>query len=203
MSDVNARFQGSIPEHYDRHLGPVIFEPFAADLARRVSVQAPGSLLEIACGTGILTAELRARLDPDVHLLATGYSRGAISLTMRDVGRCYVQYVNGEYERTGTLYEGRFKSSLVETRPYFLTCMRYIELNPVRASMVGHPAEYPWSSFGQNASGEPSGLVVAHAEYLQLGGDPQSRGETYRRLFDNAISDDQLAAIPGYLLLHR
>jgi len=130
-----------------------------------------------------------------VHLLATGYSGGAISLTMRDVGRRYVQYFNGEYERTGTLYEGRFKSSLVETTRYFLTCMRYIELNPVRAGIVTHPADYSWSSFCQNASGDPSGLVVAHAEYLQLGANPRNRGEAYRRLFDEAIGDDQLAAI--------
>ena len=90
MSDVNARFQGSIPQHYDRHLGPVIFEPFAADLARRVSVDAPGSLLEIACGTGILTAELHARLDPGVHLVATDLNQPMIDharTRVRDANR--------------------------------------------------------------------------------------------------------------------
>jgi putative transposase len=114
---------------------------------------------------------------------------------MQDVGRRHAQHVNRVYKRTGALYEGRFKSSLVETSTYFLACMRYIELNPVRAGMVGHPSAYPWSSFKQNVSGEPSGLIKAHAEYLQLGRDPPARGEAYRRLFDEAIGEDQLAAI--------
>ncbi len=151
--------------------------------------------LREACSDNDCSVHAFVLMTNHVHLLATGYSRGAISLTMRDVGRRYVQYVNGEYKRTGTLYEGRFKSSLVETSSYFLTCMRYLELNPVRACMVRHPGDYPWSSFGENASGEPGGLVVAHAEYLQLASDPHSRGAAYCRLFDEAISDDQLAAI--------
>jgi len=130
-----------------------------------------------------------------VHLLATGRARMALSKAMQDVGRRYARYVNSAYARTGTLYEGRFKSSLVETRAYFLTCMRYIELNPVRAGMVRHPGEYLWSSFRQNISGEPTGLVKPHAEYLRLGKTPERRGEAYRGLFEVAISDPELAAI--------
>src|SRR5258706_2525733 len=92
-----------------------------------------------------------------VHLLATARAQMGISRMMQDVGRAYVKHVNTRRRRTGALYEGRFKSSVVETRSYFLACMRYIELNPVRAALVSHPAQFPWSSFGQNISGDPSG----------------------------------------------
>src|SRR2546422_6579877 len=101
-----------------------------------------------------------------VHLLATGKRPGSISRTMQSVERRYSRYVNSAYGRTGTLYDGRFKSSIVETGAYFLACMRYIELNPVRAGMVAMPADFAWSSFRQNSSGLPKGLITAHAEYL-------------------------------------
>lgn len=114
---------------------------------------------------------------------------------MQDLGRAYVKRVNWKYKRTGALFEGRFKSSLVETRSYFLTCMRYIELNPVRARIVEHPAQFAWSSFGQNITGEPTGLITPHPEYLALGHDPEGRGESYRRLFVDDIGPDELEAI--------
>jgi len=78
MGDVNARFEGSIPQFYDRHLGPVIFEPYAADLARRIDRRPPGPVLEIACGTGILTAQLRRLLGPDTALVATDLNQAMI-----------------------------------------------------------------------------------------------------------------------------
>ena len=130
-----------------------------------------------------------------VHLLATGNGSMSLSRMMQDVGRRYVKYVNTAYKRSGALYEGRFKSSLVESSSYFLTCMRYIELNPVRAGMTPSPAEYPWSSFAQNASGEPGGLVSAHPEYVALGADPARRAMIYVKLFEEAITDRHLAAI--------
>lgn len=130
-----------------------------------------------------------------VHLLATSRARMGLSKAMQDIGRRYARYVNSAYRRTGTLYEGRFKSSLVETGTYLLTCMRYIELNPVRAGMARHPGGYPWSSFSQNVSGEPTGLVKPHAEYLQLGTTPERRGDAYLRLFEEAIPDRELVAI--------
>lgn len=138
-----------------------------------------------------------------VHVLATGNRRMAISGMMQDLGRRYVLYVNKRHGRTGSLYEGRFRSSLVETSSYFLTCMRYVELNPVRAGMVRTPGECPWSSFRQNASGEPSGLLRPHAEYLQLGADPQRRGEAYLRMFDEAIDESRLKAIRESAQMNR
>jgi len=130
-----------------------------------------------------------------VHVLATPRAAGGLSKMMQDIGRKYVRYVNMSHERTGGLYEGRFKSNLVETSSYFLTCMRYIELNPVRARMVEHVAHYPWSSFGQNVTGEPTGLITPHPEYLALGSEPESRGAAYYRLFDHEIDAVELDAI--------
>lgn len=130
-----------------------------------------------------------------IHLLATGRSHGALSQMMQSVGRRYARYVNVRYGRTGTLFEGRFKSSLVESERYFMTCMRYIELNPVRAGMVGQPAEYPWSSHRDNVSGAPCGLLTAHAEYLRLGREALARGAAYRALFRETIPADEIDRI--------
>jgi len=86
-----------------------------------------------------------------VHLLVTPENESSLSGMMQSLGRRYVRYVNHTYKRTGTLWEGRYKSSLVQSENYLLTCSRYIELNPVRANMVETPAEYRWSSYGHNA----------------------------------------------------
>ena len=86
-----------------------------------------------------------------IHLLATPGQAHSITHMMQDLGRKYVRYINHTYRRTGSLWEGRFKASLVDSEAYLLTCMRYIEMNPVRANMVQHPAEYAWSSYASNA----------------------------------------------------
>ena len=88
-----------------------------------------------------------------VHLLVTPASRESVSCMMQALGRSYVRYINITYKRTGTLWEGRFKSSIVDSERYFLTVSRYIELNPVRAKMTLHPGAYPWSSFRANGMG--------------------------------------------------
>jgi putative transposase len=134
-------------------------------------------------------------MDNHVHLLATSQVSGAVSRLMQDVGRRYVKRVNKKYGRTGTRFEGRFKSSIVQTDAYFLACMRYIEMNPVRAAMVAHPEQFRWSSHRSNASGAPAGLLTPHAEYLALGNQPLERAAAYRRLFDEAIESKQIEAI--------
>ncbi|MEZ0122918.1 MAG: transposase [Candidatus Reddybacter sp.] len=91
-----------------------------------------------------------------VHLLVTPQTSQSIGKTLQSVGRRYVQYFNHSYRRTGTLWEGRYKATLIDSECYLLTCMRYIELNPLRANMVVHPNEYPWSSYRVNAEGEES-----------------------------------------------
>lgn len=130
-----------------------------------------------------------------VHLLATGRAQGSISRMMQDLGRAYVSHVNKLHGRTGALYEGRFKSSVVETMTYFLTCMRYIELNPVRARMVRHPSAYPWSSYRQNITGEPAGLITAQPEYRSLGRDREERAAAYERLLEAPLDEKEIDVI--------
>jgi putative transposase len=130
-----------------------------------------------------------------VHLLATPREDHAASRMMQDLGRAYVTHVNKRHCRTGALYEGRFKSSLVETTRYFLACMRYIEMNPVRARMADSPGAYEWSSHGQNITGEPGGLITPHAEYLMLGRDAVQRALSYGRLFEEPENADELGTI--------
>lgn len=130
-----------------------------------------------------------------VHLLVTGEVTGSISVLMQSLGRRYVRYINRCYGRTGTLWEGRFKSSLIESERYFLTCSRYIELNPVRAAMVREPADYPWSSYTAHADGQGEPWLIDHACYVALGRDATARQTAYRALFQDAIDQETLTAI--------
>jgi putative transposase len=131
-----------------------------------------------------------------VHLLLTPETKGSISKMIPMLGRYYVQYFNDIYERTGTLWEGRYKSTLIDSENYLLTGYRYIELNPVRAiDMAGHPAEYPWSSYGFNALGKEALLITPHEEYLRLGKTATDRQKAYRALFKLRIPDRTLENI--------
>jgi putative transposase len=116
---------------------------------------------------------------------------------MRDVGRRYVQYINYTYRRSGTLWEGRFKSILVDAQRYFFTCCRYIELNPVRAGIVTRPEEYRWSSHCHYALGREDHLVTAHEEYQALGNDETARRQAYRELFSGHLDENVLTEIRG------
>jgi len=127
-----------------------------------------------------------------VHLLITPQAKYGISHTMQDTGRKFVQYMNRSYRRSGTLWEGRYKASLVESEAYLLTCMRYIEMNPVRAGMVEHPGDYRWSSYAANANGKGNPIVSQHPQYLQLGRDTSMRQYAYRELFRGALDTTQL-----------
>lgn len=130
-----------------------------------------------------------------VHLLLTPHSNQAVSHLMQYVGRHYVPYINAKYGRTGTLWEGRFKASSIDTRNYLLACYRYIELNPVRARIVQLPEEYRWSGCRSNALGESNTLLSPHSEYLSLGSTPSARRSSYKAMFEQAISDRELDAI--------
>ena len=119
-----------------------------------------------------------------VHLLITPHKEDGISKTMQMVGRYYVQYFNFTNKRSGTLWEGRYKASLVDSEAFALTCYRYIELNPVRADMVSHAAEYPWSSYRSNGLGQADALLTPHSLYGALGATEEERQAAYRALFD-------------------
>lgn len=122
-----------------------------------------------------------------VHLLVTPHTEDGIGKMMQILGRYYVQYFNHNYKRIGTLWEGRYKATLIDSEQYLLTCMRYIELNPVRANMVNHPADYQWSSYGFNGLGKEDQLVIPHPEYKRLGAAEQDRQSAYRQLFRSRI----------------
>ncbi|MCX4187664.1 transposase [Methylophaga sp. OBS4] len=129
-----------------------------------------------------------------VHLLMTPLESGAIGKVMQSVGRRYVQYFNHCYQRTGTLWEGRYKSALIDSDRYALTCYRYIEMNPVRAGMVQSPAEYRWSSYHTNALGKSDELITPHELYSELAEDDVRRQQIYRELVseqvDASVIDD-------------
>jgi putative transposase len=130
-----------------------------------------------------------------VHLLATPRADRALSRLMQSLGRRYVRWFNDRHERSGTLWEGRFGASLVESEAYLLACMRYIELNPVRAGMVRRPADYRWSSYAANGLGTADPLVTPHPVYLALRAATPKRLAAYRRLCEHAIEKEVLAAI--------
>jgi len=137
-----------------------------------------------------------------VHLLCTPRVENAVSQMMQSLGRRYVRYFNFSYKRTGTLWEGRFKSCLVQEEGYLLQLYRYIELNPVRGGMVEHPSDYAWSSYLINALGKISELCTPHPLYLALGSEPIERQSRYRELFKHHIEgklleDIRLAANKG------
>ena len=131
-----------------------------------------------------------------VHLLVTPRAAHSIAKMMQSLGRYYVQYFNYSYKRTGTLWEGRYKATLIDTECYLLICMRYIELNPVRAAnMVDHPSKYPWSSYRYNALGGRDNLITPHEEYTRLGVSGEERRWAYRQLFRTHIPEMTLEAI--------
>lgn len=126
-----------------------------------------------------------------VHLLVTPTDDSGPSRMMQQLGRRYVRYFNTKYQRSGTLWEGRFRSSLIDTDRYLLACYRYIELNPVRARMVSTPSAYRWTSYKTNAFGARSALITPHDVWISLGTCPSTRQKNYRRLFDDEV-DEQI-----------
>jgi putative transposase len=130
-----------------------------------------------------------------VHILCTPHMSNSISLMMQSLGRQYVRYFNGCYGRTGTLWEGRYKSCLVQVEDYLLQLYRYIELNPVRANMIEDPADYHWSSYQINGLGKDSELCTPHPIYLALHSNAIQRQVVYRALFTSHLEGKLLADI--------
>ncbi len=129
-----------------------------------------------------------------VHLLLTPKKAENVPKLIMSLGRRYVQYINRSHARTGTLWDSRYKSSLIHADTYLVTCQRYIELNPVRAAMVDDPAHYRWSSYRANALGQTDSLLTPHSLYLAIGQTDKARQANYRALFrahlDSAAIDD-------------
>jgi putative transposase len=130
-----------------------------------------------------------------IHLLVTPQNKNSVSLMMQYVGRHYVPYIHNTYGTSGTIWEGRYKASLIQDETYLLTCMRYIELNPVRAGMVKSPGAYRWSSYGVNGLGKDNDLIHAHDLYKALGRTVLQRNQAYRELFKAHVDDGVLNEI--------
>lgn len=130
-----------------------------------------------------------------VHLLLSPPQPQDVPRLIISLGRRYVQYINKTYRRTGTLWDSRYKSSLVQEDTYLLLCQRYIELNPVRAAMVDDPAHYRWSSYAANALGQSDSLITPHPLYTAMAADDAGRRENYRALFRSQIDSSAIADI--------
>lgn len=142
-----------------------------------------------------------------VHLLVTPMAEHGVTHLMQDTGRKYVRYLNHRYQRTGTLWEGRYKSSLIDSEAYLLECMRYIELNPVRGGLVAQPNDYPWSSYASNAQGKMNSLLTPHPLMTHFGIDARRQQLAYQELFkyplDPEIVDSIREALNQELVLGR
>ena len=164
----------------------------AADNADREFLR--GYLQHAACTHGV-AVHAYVLMTNHVHILATPARKDSLPRMIQSLGRVYVRYYNDKHLRTGTLWEGRYKAAIVDEEEYLLLCMRYIELNPVRAGMVRNAGDYAWSSFRANALGARDNLLRPHALYLGLGENVRSRCTAYRAALGIPIAEADLARI--------
>ena len=129
------------------------------------------------------------------HLLVTPQTLDGLPQMMQAVGRRYVRYFNDRQQRSGTLWEGRYKSTLIQTDRYLLACMAYIDLNPVRAALVDQPQDYPWSSHGHYIGQRVDKLISPHPLIWELGNTPFAREAAYAQLVQSGVSAGQQAAL--------
>ena len=161
------------------------------------------SLLADTATTGALVIHAYVLLSNHVHLLVSSGELGSISSGLRWLGQCYVQAFNRRHRRSGPLWEGRFKSCLVDSDTYLLAVYRYIELNPVRAAMVDAPNRYRWSSVHGNLGSLVDPVLTPQDCFMASGLDERARGDAYREWLQEAISDEELAAIRQHLAQER
>src|SRR5205085_1078549 len=164
---------------------------FSHDTDRMVYL---GNLAELLRKTGC-ALHAYCLMSNHIHMLLTPSNAHACATMMRNLGQRYAQYFNRRYERSGALWQGRYRSCLVASSAYVLACYRYIERNPVRAAMVSTPAGYRWSSFDGNCGRALNRLLTPHVEYLALAADEGSRQRAYWRMLDQPDEPGLLAAI--------
>jgi putative transposase len=154
------------------------------------------TLRDVAASVG-LAIHAYVLMPNHVHLLVTPQAAGDVGRAMQALGRRYVRWFNDRHTRTGAMFEGRYRSTVVEADRYLLACMRYIELNPVRAALVAQPSDFRWSSHRHHIGRAVDPLINDHAIYWALGNTPFERQAAYRHLFEHGPSDDELASIRG------
>jgi putative transposase len=152
--------------------------------------------LELSSAENGLAIHAYVLMPTHVHLLATPANDASAPRTMQSLGRRYAQYFRNNYQLGGTLWGGRYRSTVVDAKTYLLTCMRYIELNPVRVlNNVDRPADYPWSSYEGNAQNGRDTLLTPHRVYRRLGESERERQRAYRQLFRTRIPETDIEAI--------
>ena len=140
-------------------------------------------------------------LMPDhLHLLASPSSAEGLAQTMQRVGRYYVPWYNAKYDRSGGLFKGRFKTSLIDSEKFFMICSRYIESNPVRSQLVSDAADYKWSSYPHHVGVKSDALITDHALYWALGNTPFQREAAYRELSRQLLSEKEMAVVDAAVL---
>lgn len=130
-----------------------------------------------------------------LHLLVSPFDMGGLGRMMQSVGRYYVPYFNSKYGRVGTLWQGRFKASIIDSENYLMTCYRYIELNPVRGGMVAHPLEFAWSSYAHHVGLRLDPIIVDHPLYWALGNTPFEREVAYKELLEQGLANEDLEQV--------
>lgn len=130
-----------------------------------------------------------------IHILISAQAPENVGKFMQHIGRRYVPFINHKYGRSGSLREGRYKSNLVQSERYFLAVMRYIELNPVRASMVEQAAQYRWSSFRHNCGLKPLSFITPHTTFDSLGSDIETRSRSYLSMFEHQQNSQEINTI--------
>lgn len=160
-------------------------------------------LLGLACRQHGIALHAFVLMDNHVHLLLTAGEAAGLARTMRVAGQCYVQYFNHRHGRSGALWQGRFKSCLVESGAYLLSVIRYIELNPVRAGMVAAAEDFRWSSVHAHLGAACDPLLTLHPVYLALGPDTQRRAAAYAQWLRAGIDTEELQSLRQYMAQER
>ena len=153
------------------------------------------TILTYECGEWGLRVHTYALMGNHIHLLATPEHETSLPNTMQALGRRYVPFFNQRYGRTGGLWQGRYKAALVHDERYWLTCMRYVEMNPVRAGIVARPEDYQWSSYAHHGLGTPDRLITDHPLYLALASSSVQRQQAWQRICSQSIASEQMECI--------
>ncbi|MRV70963.1 transposase [Duganella sp. FT92W] len=156
--------------------------------------------LGTAAKTWKISIHAYALLPDSLHMLVSPADEGGLGQAMQWIGRNYVPYYNRKYGRSGTLWQGRFKTAVIDADSYLLLNSRYIEYLPVRAGLVFEPAAYPWSSYGQHAGLRPDPVVTDHPLYWSLGNTPYQRENTYADMAASDLSKDQILIVEKSVL---
>jgi putative transposase len=151
--------------------------------------------LRLAIARYDLQLHAYALMPNHIHLMVTPESPDQLARAMQSLGRRYVRFFNDRYDRTGTLWEGRYRTALINNERYWLACMRYVEMNPVRGGIVTSPDLYRWSSYRTHAFGSPNNLLASHAVYDGLGNSPETRQRAWRRICRQPVTDKQHEAL--------